>query len=117
VGDPSSRAGDGYLESEKMEVEEDIVEKREARREFVVTGGDSEAICGLKSSPIPARRYRTMEPGLEEEDPGLRGIGNELGLRGEGVLIKFVDRERGIEPAGRSMESAEGLCEREDEPT
>jgi hypothetical protein len=99
VREPSSRAGAGYFESEKMELEEDIVERREARREFVVTGGDNEAICGLKSSPIPARRYRTMEAGLEEVDPGRRGIGSELGLRGEGVLIKFEDRERGIDPA------------------
>jgi len=40
-----------------------------------------------------------MEAGLEEVDPGRRGIGNEFGLRGEGVLIKFEDRERGIDPA------------------
>jgi hypothetical protein len=99
VREPSSRAGAGYFESEKMELEEDIVERREARREFVVTGGESEAICGLKSSPIPARRYRSIEPGLEAVDPGRRAIGNELGLRGEGVLIKFVDLERGIGPA------------------
>jgi hypothetical protein len=58
-----------------------------------------------------------MEAGLEEVDPGLRGIGNELGFRGEGVLMKFEDRERGMEPAGRSIESAEGLCERDDEGT
>lgn len=44
---PSSRAGAGYFESEKTEYVEfadDKVEKREARREAVVTGGDNEDI-------------------------------------------------------------------------
>lgn len=56
-----------------------------------------------------------MEAGLEEVEPGRRGTGNEFGLRGEGVLMKFEERERGIGPAGRSTESAEGLWEREEE--
>lgn len=95
-----------------------------------MTGGESELICGLKSSPIPASRYKTIEPGREAADPGrdedevpgrlgganggraaLDGVGVEFGLSGDGVLTrKFVDLERGIWP-GRRSESDDGLRE------
>lgn len=52
-----------------------------------------------------------MEAGREEDEPGRRGMGSALGLRGEGVLIKFEDLERGIAVLfdGLNIESAEGL--------
>lgn len=58
-----------------------------------------------------------MEAGREDDDPGRLGSGRALGFRGEGVLIKFEERDRGIAlPVGRSIESADGLCERDEEP-